>query len=170
MIIPRKLRVGHRVHINPFAYNPNGRQVRLSSNFFSYGKCTAVDLNSGLTRDIAVNLIAAFLLSSFGQVQFEMEAYNREGARSIEQHQLKNIRVFDHRWIRPTSRAAILTATTSLHYPVPTDRDPRTQPALIALDKLFADEIVFHTQTINKTVLLNEVWQTLAEWLQARRP
>ncbi len=170
LIIPRKLRAGHRVHINPFAYNPLGRQIRISSNFFHYYDCTAIDATSGLTRQMAVELIFAFLMSSFGQLQFEMEAYNREGARSIEQHQLNNISVLDPRWIRPLNRARILAAVRLLPYPVPTDRDPRTQSQLQALDRLIAEELHYRTPTLDMTAMLDEVWQTLAEWLEARRP
>ncbi|WP_424951720.1 BpuSI family type II restriction endonuclease [Deinococcus sp.] len=170
LIIPRKLRVGHRVHVNPFVYDPSGRQVRLSSNFISYGGCTAVDNATGLTRECAVDLIAAYLLSSFGQVQFEMEGYNREGVLSLEQHQIQKIKVFDPRWIRSGSRSTILAASAALPYPVATDRDPRTQPELQALDDLFAQEIVAHTPTLDVARLLDEVWQTLAEWREARRP
>jgi hypothetical protein len=170
LIIPRKIRAGHRVHINPFPYNPMGRQVRLSSNFASYSDCQAIDTTSGLTREVAVELIVAFLLSSFGQIQFEMEAYNREGVRSIEMYQLKKIRVFDPRWIRSENRAKILAATNALPYPVPTDRDPQTQAELQVLDKLIAMEIVHRFPTLNEITMLDEVWQTLAEWLQARRP
>jgi hypothetical protein len=170
LIIPRKLRAGHRVHINPFAYSPAGRQLRVSSNFFHYYNCTAVDPTIGLTRKVAVDLIFAFLMSSFGQLQFEMEAYNREGLRSIEQHQLDKLRIFDPRVIRTASRAAILAAANTLPYPLPTDRDPRTQPELQALDRLFADEIHYRTPTLDKENMLDEVWRLLAEWLEARRP
>lgn len=170
LIIPRKLRVGHRVHINPFAYDQNGRQVRLSSNFFSYSGCIAVDSESSLDRQTAVELIAAFLLSSFGQLQFEIEAYDREGARSIEGHQLEKIRVFDPRWIRPANRANIIAAAARLPYPVPTERPPHTQPELVALDELFADEIIHRSPSLDdRRALLDEVHQALFDWLEARR-
>lgn len=170
LIIPRKVRVGHRVHINPFAYELTGRQVRLSSNFFSYSNCIALDETSGLDRRVSVELITAFLLSSFGQVQFEMEAYNREGARSIEQHQLRKIKVLDPRKIRLDKRALILSAAAELPYPAPTDCDPRTQPKLILLDKLFAAELAYNNSNLDEDLMLDEVWQLLSEWLEARRP
>ena len=99
-----------------------------------------------------------------------MEAYNREGLRSIEQHQLNKLRIFDPRAIRPANRAAILAAATALPYPLPTDRDPRTQPELLALDRLFADEIHHCMPTLDKENMHDEVWRLLAEWLEARRP
>jgi hypothetical protein len=170
LIIPRKLRVGHRVHINRFAYNQNGRQVRLSSNFLSYGDCTAVDPSTGLQRSDAVDLIAAFLLSSFGQLQFELEAHNREGARSIEQYQVAKIRIFDPRWIRPVMRAQILNAASQLPYPVPTDVPAYAQPALSALDLLIADEICHMNPALSITSLLQEVHQMLFDCIETRRP
>lgn len=169
LIIPRKLRAGHRVHINPFAYSPRGRQVRISSNFFHYYNCKAIDSKSNLTREIAVELIFAFLMSSFGQLQFEMEAFNREGARSVEQHQLKRIRVFDPRLVRPQNRRAILNTAAQLPYPVSTELSPYLQPKLLALDELFADEIVFRDSSLTRDKMLDEVHQTLCEWLEARR-
>lgn len=169
LIIPRKLRVGHRMHINEFAYNTSGRQVRISSNFFHYYNCLSIDPKSGLNRQISAQLIFGFLMSSFGQIQFEMEAYNREGLRSIEGHQLERIVVFDPRLIRVESRQLILDAIQALPYPVPTDRDPRVIPELIALDQLFADEIIRHCPALNRDDLLDEVWTVLFDWTQARR-
>ena len=170
LVIPRKLRNGHRVHVNPFAFNPNEKQLRLSSNFFSYSDYIGLDIESGLTRSVGTQLVAAFLMSRFGQLQFEMESYNREGARSVEQHHLAKIRVFDPRWIQPENRVKILSAVAGLPYPLPTDRPPTGQPELIALDDLFAEEIVRRHPVIQKQALLAEVHQLLFEWLEARNP
>lgn len=170
LIIPRKLRMGHRVHINPFPYAPQGRQVRLSSNFLSYGDCQATDLGTGLTRKTSVELIAAFLMSSFGWLQCEIEAVNREGVRSLEKSHVQNIKIFDPRWVRVENRDVISAAARSLPYPLRTDRSPYVQPELQALDKLFADEIVAHNPTLSREDLLQEVWQALTEWLDARNP
>ncbi len=170
LVIPRKLRNGHRVHINPFAFDPSVKQLRLSSNFLSYSDYNALDVESGLTRSVGTQLVVAFLMSSFGQLQFEMESYNREGARSVEKHHLEKIRLFDPRWIRPLQRVAILTALAGLPYPLPTDRPPFGQPELLALDDLFADEIVRRYPALDKHSLLAEVHHLLFEWLEARNP
>jgi hypothetical protein len=172
LIVPRKLRVGHRVHINPFAFDNSGRQVRLSSNFVSYGQCCAVDTDTDLSPKLAVDLIVAFLLSSFGQYQFELYAYNREGVRSIEKHQLSQIKVFDPRWVRRDRRQAIVDAYRVLPFPLPTDRHPETQPLLKRLDELFADEIAARAPGWRglEADLLRTVWDGLHEWLEARRP
>ncbi|MCE0490341.1 BpuSI family type II restriction endonuclease [Pantoea sp. Mb-10] len=170
LIVPRKLRKGHRVHINPFPFTPHDRQVRLSSNFLSYGDCQATDVTTGLTREIAVELIAAFLMSSFGWLQCEIVSVNREGVRSLEQSHVRNIRIFDPRWVRSANRAAIIKAAHSLQYPLRTDCSPFSQPDLQALDNLFAEEIVARNPALQTNALLQETWQALSEWLEARNP
>ena len=170
LIIPRKLRVGHRIHINEFAYIPSGRQVRLSSNFFSYSNCNAINLDESLDRKKSVELIGAFLLSSFGQLQFEIESFNREGARSMEQHQLKKIRIFDPRWINVHRRDQILEVFSRLPYPIATDRPAYLQKELVELDELFAAEIVNKIPGLNESALLTEVHQLLFEWIEIRKP
>lgn len=170
LIVPRKLRKGHRVHINPFPFMQHERQVRLSSNFLSYGDCQATDITTGLTREIAVELIAAFLMSSFGWLQCEIVSVNREGVRSLEQSHVRNIKIFDPRWVRSANRMAIIEAAHSLQYPLRTDCSPFSQPDLQALDKLFAEEIVARKPALQKNALLQETWQALSEWLEARNP
>jgi len=168
LIIPRKLRVGHRVHVNSFAFSIDERQVRLSSNFLTYGNCLAVEEGEGLTREISTRLISAWLLSSFGHLQFEKEAVNREGARSIEQYQLEKIKIFDPRNLSVSIRADILSAVADLPYPVRTDLRPELQPELIRLDTLFAQEIVRLDPKLDQQKMLAEVWSCLFDMHQAR--
>ncbi len=170
LIIPRKTRVGHRVYVNPFAFDPTGRQVRISSNFIGFRGCVAADEGSSLDRHTATRFIAAFLVSSFGQLQFEMEGYNREGCLSMEKTHLERVRVFDPRWIRPRNRQAILRAFGALPYPVPTDRRSPEQTERNALDTLIAAEIANRYEQFNSARLLSEVHAALDEWLEARQP
>lgn len=170
LIIPRKTRVGHRVYINPFAFNLDDRQVRISSNFIAFQGCTAIDAEGGLDRATATRLIAAFLVSSFGQLQFEMEGYNREGLLSMEGIHLSRIRVFDPRWISRERTQAILDAFRGLPYPIPTDRRSSEQPERNALDELFVAEIVSRYAQFNAGNLLSDVHAALDEWLEARQP
>jgi len=72
LIVPRKTRTGHWVHVNPFAFDLAQRQVRISSNFIAYRECLAIDPASELTRETSTRLIAAFLVSSFGHFFFEL--------------------------------------------------------------------------------------------------
>lgn len=170
LIIPRKTRSGHWVHINPYAFNLKGRQVRISSNFITYTDCVATDPASGLTREIAARLIAAFLVSSFGQLQFELEGNNREGCLSVEKFHFKKVRVFDPRWVRPQNRQRILDAFARLPYPISTSKLSAEQTERGALDRLIAEEIAARYPQFDADVMLAEVHTALDEWLTARQP
>lgn len=170
LIIPRKTRTGHWVHINRAAFDLNERQVRISSNFLTYRDCLAIDAATGLTREISTHLIAAFLVSSFGNLQFEMEGYNREGCLSVEKHHFSRIRIFDPRWIRPENRDRILDTFSRLPYPISTDRYSAEQTERNRLDELFAEEISTRFPEFQVTELLAEVHASLDEWLMARQP
>ena len=167
LIFPRKLRAGHRVYVNPYAFE-GGRQVRMSSNFISYGECQATE--DDLSRETATKLIAAFLVSSFGQLQLELLGYNREGALAIEKHHINRVRVFDPRWVSTgRKRDEIVEAFENLPYPIDTRQYSPQQPKRNALDKLFAAEIA-RKEEMDKDDLLREVHDTLDEWLMARSP
>lgn len=170
LIIPRKARVGHRVHLNPFAFDLAGRQVRVSSNFITFTGCVATDPASGLTREISARLVAAFLVSSFGQLQFELEGYNREGLLAVERHHLSRIRVLDPRRVRTENRRRILDAFAALPYPVSTSRLSAEQAERNALDRLLAEEIAANHPQFGVEALLAEVHASLDEWLIARQP
>jgi len=170
LILPRKTRSGHRVYVNPFPFVDGGRQVRISSNFLTYGGVLATDEGMNLDRGTSVRLIAAFLVSAFGQVQFEAEGVNREGLLSLEQQQISRIKVFDPRWIAPENREPILEAFRRLPYPVATDRLSAEQPLRNELDRLFSIEIAQWIGTADSTSLLTAVHSALDEWIEARRP
>ena len=168
LIVPRKTREGHRVHVNCFAIEGSSRQLRLSSNFISFSGCIATDISTELNLDTSVRLIAAFLVSSFGQLQFEIEGYNREGLLSLEKHHLKKIRVLDPRRITSANRLAILSAFEQLPYPISANTLSVGQHNRNALDDLFSDEIVKQHPNLDKSALLNEVHQALDEWTTTR--
>lgn len=172
LIIPRKLRKGHRVHINPFAFATNERQVRLSSNFISLTNCTSVNPENHLDRPTAVRLISAFLLSSFGHLQFEMEGYNREGARAIEEDHLRKIYVIDPRTILENERQEILELFELLPYPIPTHilSSDHGLEARNTLDEIFARIICRSHPDWIQSDLLEEVHHLLDEYLSARSP
>ncbi len=167
LIIPRKLRSGHRVHVSPFAFR--GEHVRLSSNFCTFVRCTAVDAASGLDRETATRLIAAWLVSSFGQLEFERRGYDREGCLSLELAHMKEVVVFDPRHIAPAVRPALLAAFSSVPFPVATIQRPQDDPARCELDRLLAHEVVrFHPEW-KPQELLGEVHAKLDELLEQRR-
>ena len=89
LVVPRKIRVGHRVHVNPFAWRRVHTSIRISSNFVTYGECLATDEGTGLDQLKAARVIAAFLISSFGQIQFELKGVNREGLLALEKVHLE---------------------------------------------------------------------------------
>jgi len=167
LIIPRKLRNTHHVHINPFAFK-DGRQVRLSSNFISYGGCVAVDPASGLDDEMATTLIAAWLVSSFGHLQFEIEGNNREGMRSIEKNQTDSILVLDPRSISKSSRAKLISAFNDLPYSTRTDLHPAFQHELSELDRLFALELGRSLSGFETGAALAEVQDLLHDLHEAR--
>lgn len=169
LIIPRKLRGGHRVHVNPYACSPNKRQVRVSSNFVYFYDCLAIDEETGLDHLSATKLIAAFLVSAFGQLQFEMKGYNREGLLSLEMHHLEEVRVVDPRTIPREDRYRILVIFDSLPYPIPMNVGPsglgdeRRQ-----LDEVFAQFFCSRYPGWSENALIAEVYQLLDEYLLAR--
>jgi len=170
LVIPRKMRSAHRVHVNPFACAGGDRQVRLSSNFVSYCRCLAVDDAIDLDRLQSVRLIAAFLTSSFGQLQFEMSGYNREGCLSVELHHLDNIHIMDPRTLTVDERERILDAFAGLAYPIPSDRLSPELPQRNELDKLWAEVFCRQNKDWSENALLSEVHAMLDDYLLARRP
>lgn len=170
LVIPRKMRAGHRVHINPFAGPEAVRHVRLSSNFLSLAEPICLDPPAGIDRAEAVRMIAAFLVSSFGQLQFEMIGVNREGVLSIEEHHLQSIKVLDPRRITADRRAAILAAFRALPYPISTDRLSLAQIERNALDIAIAAALRDADPTLQTEPMIEETHLLLDEYILGRRP
>lgn len=170
LIIPRKMRSAHRVHVNPFACTGGDRQVRLSSNFVSFCRCRATNADSELGRLEAVQVIAAFLTSSFGQLQFEMKGYNREGCLSVELHHLEQVRVIDPRILTRSERNRILAAYDALPYPVSASMLSVELPERNALDEIWAEVLCRQNERWVRSDLLAEVHAVLDEYLLARQP
>lgn len=168
LIIPRKLRAGHRVHVNPFAWTPHEQQIRISTNFVSYGGCLAQDPDAGLDSAAAATMIAAFLVSSFGQLQFEQAGVNREGLLAIEKGGMDTLLVTDPRRIDPQRRAAILQAFAALPFPVPSGVLSANQ-ARVEIDRLFAEELA-PMAGLSVDELLLAVHDAVDEWITARQP
>lgn len=168
LVIPRKLRTTHHVHINGFAFK-QGRQVRLSSNFISYGHCIATAPSAGLDEQTATVLVAAWLVSSFGHLQFELKANNREGMRAIEKNQTDGILCPDPRTISDTARTGIVAAFDALPFSIRTDLHPALQSELLVLDELFAAELQRIIPGLNGKATLAEVQNLLHDLHEARR-
>lgn len=170
LIIPRKMRSGHKVLVNPFPEVPGGRQVRLSSNFLSYSNPTSVDAGGDLDSLTAVRLIAAFLLSSYGQLQFEMYGANREGLLAVEDHHLAQVRVLDPRTVSRTHRREIIAAFDGLPFPISSDRLSSGQPERNTLDSAIAAALSDIYPALRVQDSLDEVHDLLDEYLLARQP
>jgi hypothetical protein len=165
LIIPRKQRKGHRVFVNPFALDPDRRQVRVSSNFICYSGIVPME---GLTPIDATKIIAAFLVSSFGQIQFEILGANREGCLSVEKHHLARVRTLDPRSMSREECKSVIEAFSKLPFPVPTDRRPADLLERSRIDRLIA-EVICRLCSWDVEELLLEVHNTLYEYLEARQ-
>lgn len=166
LIIARKHRVGLRLFINPYAWQ-TGRQVRISSNAVAFMGCKAVD---ELTpRSTATRVIAAFLLSSFGQLQLEMKGYNREGCLSLEKDHLDQVVAIDPRQLTAEEREATLKALSALPFPIRLDAVSASKPEQQALDQVFARAICRSHADWEPDSLLLEVHRLLDEYVLARQ-
>lgn len=67
----------------------------LSTNFFYLADFQ--NGNNTLAGEIQKKFVAAFLLSSFGQIQFEINANNQEGLRKLEGFQINKFKIPDVR-------------------------------------------------------------------------
>jgi hypothetical protein len=88
IIIPRADRTKHCVY-----YNPHNHNLTLSTNFFYCNDLK--NQNANATDEEQYKFITAFLLSAFGQIQFELNANNQEGLRKLEGFQIKRFKIPD---------------------------------------------------------------------------
>jgi len=88
ILIPRGNRTKHAVY-----YNPHQIDVVISTNFaYLTGLITNT---STISKADQLKFISAFLLSSFGQLQLELQFNNQEGMRKLEVFQLGRLRIPD---------------------------------------------------------------------------
>ncbi|RFS22704.1 hypothetical protein DVR12_12995 [Chitinophaga silvatica] len=88
ILIPRADRTKHVVYYNPHAVN-----ITLSSNFFYCNDLQNHNVN--VNDELQYQFVSSFLLSVFGQIQFELNASNQEGLRKLEGFQIKRFRIPD---------------------------------------------------------------------------
>lgn len=88
ILIPRADRTKHVVY-----YNPHKHDLTLSTNFFYCNGLKNYDKNKN--EESQYKFVAAFLLSAFGQIQFELNANNQEGLRKLEGFQIKRFKIID---------------------------------------------------------------------------
>jgi type I restriction-modification system DNA methylase subunit len=88
ILIPRADRTKHSVY-----FNPHNQNLTLSTNFFYCNDLQ--NQNANVTDEQQYKFITAFLLSAFGQIQFELNANNQEGLRKLEGFQIKRFKIPD---------------------------------------------------------------------------
>lgn len=88
IIIPRADRTKHAVYLNN-----SGKKIIISTNFAYLDNYinTRVDIN----ENIQLKFIVAYLLSSIGQLQFEIDSNNQEGLRKIEIFMINKYSILD---------------------------------------------------------------------------
>jgi methylase of polypeptide subunit release factors len=88
IILPRAKRVTHEAF-----YNANKETIVISTNFFYLEGLQ--NHHPSLPKDIQLQFFTAFLLSCFGQIQFEIHSNNHEGLRKLEGYGLDNFKLPD---------------------------------------------------------------------------
>ena len=88
ILIPRADRKKHVCYYNPFNNN-----IILSTNFWYLNNIRNINLNVDI--DLQIKFISAFLISSFGQIQFEIHSNNQEGMRKIEGFHIQQFKIID---------------------------------------------------------------------------
>lgn len=88
IIVPRGDRKKHTV----FYYPENTIPTLLSTNFFAL---IGYHSDSRFSKEKSIKFISAFLISSFGQIQFEIHGNSQEGSRKIEKRNIEKILVPD---------------------------------------------------------------------------
>lgn len=88
ILIPRGNRTKHAVY-----YNPHQIDVVISTNFAYLNGL--LNNTTTISQTDQLKFITAFLLSSFGQLQLELQSNNQEGMRKLEVFQLERLRIPD---------------------------------------------------------------------------
>ena len=126
LILVRAYRSRWRAHLNPLAFDPTGRQLRVSRNFYSLRDVSVSTADSScVSREEAARVILAFLLSSFGQIQFEFFGEDREGLRKCEKAScIEKIRAPHPASYDPCTRAKMSALINDLHCPIDCESHP----------------------------------------------
>jgi len=144
IILLRSFRTGWRAHLNPLAFNPKSKQLRVSSNFYSLRSIsTSTGKDSCTDREEAARVLLAFLLSSFGQIQFEFYGENREGLRKCEKGTcIENIHAPHPASIDKKTRTNISKLINDLPCPIDCEAHPHSEPKRRELDLLIAAHLL----------------------------
>lgn len=171
IILLRSFRSGWRAHLNPLAFEKKGPQLRISSNFYSLrGFSHSVSGENCSDDREACQVLVAFLLSSFGQVQFEFFGENREGLRKCESVScVENVRIPSPAGFSKQEITNIKDLLDKLKCPIDCEVHPHTDPARRDLDVLIAAHMLGKNKTdAGVTALVNSTASALDE-LQRER-
>lgn len=88
ILIPRAEREKHAIYVLN-----GGKTVVVSTNFFY---CSEL-VNMQIEKEKALKVIGGYMLSSFGQIQFELVGNNQEGMRKLEGFMIDQLNALDPR-------------------------------------------------------------------------
>jgi len=108
ILIPRADRTKHCVY-----YNPHNHNLTLSTNFFFCNDLQ--NPNANVTSGQQYKFITAFLLSAFGQIQFELNANNQEGLRKLEGFQIRRFKIPDLAQLNQSEILSVVTAFDAIN-------------------------------------------------------
>lgn len=164
--IPRSDRTKHVVY-----YNPSADELTLSTNFVS---CNGLkNENPNISVESQYKFIASFLMSSFGQIQCEMEANNQEGMRKLEAMHMKRLLIPDLSQLNSTEINNVINEFDNLNaldISVSGDEGIQSNPRR-DLDKAIAN-IVFQRDNLgfsNQDEMVNFIELFLADLVMDRR-
>lgn len=101
IIIPRADRTKHVVY-----YNPHEVEITLTTNFLYCNNLQ--NYHHEIDEESQYKFIAAFLISVFGQIQFELNANNQEGCRKLEGFQLMKFKIPNLTMLRESEVTSVL--------------------------------------------------------------
>jgi len=88
LIIPRADREKHSLYIWT-----GGKNIVISTNFFYLNDLKTIDEKG--SRDAQLKCICGYLMSAFGQIQFELKGNNQEGMRKLEGFMIDEFKCLD---------------------------------------------------------------------------
>lgn len=94
IIIPRADREKHSIYLNT-----ENKKIVISTNFFYLDQYN--NQISEINESKQLKFIGAYLLSSFGQLQFEIGGNNQEGLRKLEGFIIDKFRIIDPKNVNP---------------------------------------------------------------------
>lgn len=110
ILIPRAERAKHSCY-----FNPSNKKIVLSTNFVYLSDFRKKNTNNSISVQSQKKFIAAYLLSSFGQLQYEINSNNQEGLRKIEVFHIEKFKVPDLRILTKNEVEDVVTAFDNLN-------------------------------------------------------